>query len=125
MTHITDILDPIGRAAGMDGVMMCAFILALPAAEITLPLMIMGYSAGSVLAPIGGIADAAGILSDAGWTPVTAVCAMLFTLFHWPCSTTILTVYRETGKVRYAALSALIPTVIGYTLCVAVNLLLS
>ncbi len=125
MTHTVNVLDPIGRIAGMDGVMLCAFILALPASEITLPLMIMGYSAGGTLTPLGDVGDLLTIFSDAGWTPVTAVCAMLFTLIHWPCSTTILTVRRETGKIRYAILSAVIPTLIGYSMCTVVNLLFS
>ena len=123
LSWISRFLDPIGRLAGMDGVMMCAFILALPAAEIILPLALMGYSGASLAVfNLDGIAE---LLRNAGWTPVTAVCAVIFTLVHFPCSTTIITVKRETGSNFYAAMSAVIPTAVGYLLCVAVNLIFS
>ena len=122
MKHLTSLLDPIGRAAGMDGVMMCAFILALPAAEIIIPLMIMGYSADGMLASAEAVGDVISVFVSAGWDSVTVLCAIVFTLVHWPCSTTVITVKRETGSVKWAALSALIPTFMGYSLCVLINL---
>ena len=120
-SHITAALDPIGRAAGMDGVMMCAFVLAIPASEIILPLMIMGYCSGGVIAPLTGLGELPGFFASHGWSRTTAVCAVVFTLIHWPCSTTIITAYRETGSVKWTAATALIPTVIGYVLCVLIN----
>lgn len=122
MEHVMGWLEPIARLAGMDGVMLCAFVLALPAAEITVPLMLMGYGASGVLSEVSGSAEAVRILSEAGWSTLTAVCAIIFTLIHWPCSTTVITVYRETGSVRWTALSVLLPTVLGYLLCTAVAL---
>ena len=83
----------------------------------------MGYSGASLAVfNLDGIAE---LLRNAGWTPVTAVCAVIFTLVHFPCSTTIITVKRETGSNFYAAMSAVIPTAVGYLLCVAVNLIFS
>ena len=119
---LSRILDPIARPAGMDGVMLCAFVLALPAAEITVPLMMMSYTASGGISAVGEAATGF-FLTSAGWSPVTAVCAMVFTMLHWPCSTTVITVYKETGSFRYAAASVIIPTAVGYTLCVLLNLL--
>lgn len=123
LAYITGFLEPVGRLAGMDGVIMCAFILALPAAEIIVPLMMLGYSAGGNLAPVQSLSEMADIFCANGWTNITVICALIFTLVHWPCSTTIITVKRETGSVFWAALSVVIPTLIGYALCVAVNLI--
>jgi len=111
-------LEPVGRIMGLDGVTLCAFILAFPAAELILPLILLGYSG---LAPVSGNVSA--ILSANGWSSVTVVCAVVFTLVHFPCSTTVLTVKKETGSVKWAILSAAIPTVIGFLLCVAINAL--
>lgn len=121
--HMTRLLDPVGRIAGMDGVIMCAFILALPAAELILPLMLMGYSSSGFaqLSQFDGIGE---ILRHAGWTPVTVLCTVLFTLVHFPCSTTVITVKRESGSIFWAVMSAVIPTVMGFSLCVLLNLIL-
>ena len=121
LSHITAVLDPIGRAAGMDGVMMCAFILAIPASEIILPLMIMGYCSGGVIAPLAGLGELSGFFAAHGWSRMTAVCAIVFTLVHWPCSTTLITIYRETGSLKWTAAAVLIPTAIGYAMCVLIN----
>ena len=114
-------LDPVGRLAGMDGVLICAFLCALPAVEIMLPLAMMGYSGGG-MALEGAISE---IFTAGGWSNVTVLCVMVFTLFHFPCATTLMTIRRETGSVKWTLVSALLPTVIGYGLCVAVNLIFS
>jgi ferrous iron transport protein B len=103
--------------------MMCAFALALPAAEIIIPLMIMGYSAGGMLSSAETALDITEVFASAGWSWVTALCAVVFTLSHWPCSTTIITVKKETGSVKWAMFSAALPTAIGYGLCVLINLI--
>ena len=121
LSHITAVLDPIGRAACMYGVMMCAFILAIPASEIILPLMIMGYCSGGVIAPLAGLGELSGFFAAHGWSRMTAVCAIVFTLVHWPCSTTLITIYRETGSLKWTAAAVLIPTAIGYAMCVLIN----
>ena len=119
--HGARLLDPIGHFAGMDGVMMLAFILALPASEITLPLMLMGYSGTAISDGILCLDSIAPVVESAGWTPLTAVCAVIFTVAHFPCATTIITVKRETGSSLWAFLSAAIPTAVGYALCALIN----
>ena len=110
-------LDGPGRLLGMDGVILTAFLLSCPANELFLPLLLMGYLSTGVLAEPEDLAALGRLLTESGWTGLTAVCVLLFTLFHWPCTTTCLTVWRETGKVRWAAASAVIPTLLGGLLC--------
>ncbi|MGN0701244.1 MAG: ferrous iron transport protein B [Oscillospiraceae bacterium] len=116
---ITDFLDPAARFIGLDGVILTAFILGLPANEIVIPLIIMAYmEQGSIteLAP----AQLFELFSQNGWTPVTAICVVLFSLLHWPCSTSLLTVKKEAGGWRWAALAFVVPTVFGVILCALV-----
>lgn len=117
--HLTRFLDPVGRPAGMDGTLMLAFLFALPAAELMIPLALAGGTAVS----LSDTFDIPAAFAANGWGPVTAVCVLLFTLFHFPCATTLLTIKKETGSTGYTVLSAVLPTVLGYTLCVMVNLL--
>ena len=118
-SHLITLLDPIGRFAGMDGRIILAFIMAAPAAELALPLALAGVG------PSDGFleftADVTSAFDEMGWNTVTAVCVIIFTLFHFPCLTTLLTIRKETGSLRYTAISAVLPTVIGYSLCVIVN----
>ena len=121
LSHINEALDPFGRAIGLDGVIITAFILGFPANEIVLPIALVGYTSlgiGEALS-VGGISE---ILLGAGWTPSTAVCFILFSLFHFPCSTSLLTVYKETGSLKVTALSAVAPTVLGIALCFLVKI---
>ena len=117
--HLTRLLDPVGRFAGMDGTLMLAFLFALPAAELMLPLALAGGTAVS----LADTFDIPAAFAANGWGPVTAVCVLLFTLFHFPCATTLLTIKKETGSAGYTVLAAVIPTVIGYGLCVGVRVL--
>ncbi len=118
----SEFLDPLGRIMGLDGVLLLAFILGFPANEIVLPIAIMAYTGTSTLAELSSYAEMRAIFAANGWTGVTAVCVLLFTLFHFPCSTTLLTVKKETGSVKYTLLAAVIPTAVGFLLCTAVNL---
>ena len=124
LAHMTHTLDPIGRVLGIDGVILSAFILALPANEIMLPLAVMSYSASGILAETGGTAELAALLGGCGWTAKTAVCVLVFSLLHWPCSTTIITVKKETGSALAALASALLPTAVGALVCIIINLIL-
>ena len=117
--HLTRLLDPVGRFAGMDGTLMLAFLFALPAAELMLPLALAGGTAVS----LADTFDIPAAFAANGWGAQTAVCVLLFTLFHFPCATTLLTIKKETGSVGYTVLAAVIPTVIGYGLCVGVQML--
>ncbi len=112
-------LDPVGRLMGLDGAILLAFLLGFPANEIVLPILIMTYTAGGTLTELGLPALQTLLLAH-GWTPVTAVCMLLFCLFHWPCSTTCLTVRKETGSRRWTAVAVLLPTLLGALLCTAV-----
>jgi ferrous iron transport protein B len=118
-------LDPLGKLLGLDGVILMAFILGFPANEIVIPLMLMAYMSNSSVVRIDDISVIKQVLLDNGWTLKTAICTTVFTLFHWPCSTTVITVYKETKKLRYAVASVMIPTAVGYISCVLLNLLFS
>ena len=120
--QIADFLDPVGKIMGMDGVIILAFILGLPANEIVLPLAIMIYTAGGYVSGDVSVLTMSNIFAENGWTVATALSVAVFSLFHWPCSTTLITVFKETKSKRYTVLSALLPTIIGFLLCVLLNL---
>ena len=117
-------LDPLGRLLGLDGVILIAFILGFPANEIVVPIMIMSYLSQGSLTEFSSLADLQQLLLQQGWTWVTALCAILFSLMHWPCSTTLLTVYKETGSKKWTFAAFLIPTLCGALICFLVALLL-
>lgn len=123
LAHLTGALDPIGRVLGFDGVMLTAFILGIPASEIVMPIALIGYM-GMGLSEAMAAGDIAGLLISAGWTVKTGVCVIIFSLMHWPCATTLSTVYKETGSIRLTLLSAIAPTVPGVLLCILMNLIL-
>ena len=122
LSRLSGFLDPVGRIMGLDGVIILAFILGLPANEIVIPIIMMCYVSGSSLVGCASLPELKNLLVSNGWNTVTAINTVIFTVFHWPCSTTLLTVKKETGKARCAIAAALIPTVIGTVLCIAVNL---
>lgn len=112
----TGFLDPFAQLLGLDGVILAAFILGLPANEIVIPLIVMCYMAQGSLTEIS-VPELAQLLSANGWTWHTAVCTMLFSLMHWPCSTSLLTIRKEAGGWKWAAAAALIPTAAGMLIC--------
>ena len=118
LSCITGFFDPLGRLMGLDGVILAAFLLGFPANEIVLPIILMAYLQSSTLLEMSDPSALLGLLTSHGWTRMTAVCMILFCLFHWPCSTTVLTVKKETGSWRQAAVSILLPTVVGMGLCI-------
>lgn len=119
LTRCAAVLDPLGRAMGMDGVLLLAFVLGFPANEIVLPIAAMGYLAQGSLSDALGLAQMHALLTANGWTWTTAVSAVLFFLLHWPCSTTLWTIRRETGSAKWTLLAALLPTALGMALCTA------
>lgn len=123
LSVMSSALDPIGRFMGLDGVILVAFILGFPANETVIPLMIMAYAASGTLTDQTGLAETFNLFAANGWTPVTAVNVILFSLMHWPCSTTLITIKKETGSIKWTLLSVIIPTVCGAALCIIVNLL--
>ena len=115
-------LDPVGVFLGLDGAILLGFLLGLPANEIVLPVILMIYgAAGSLCEVSAGTMEL--LLRTQGWTAWTAGAVMLFCLFHWPCSTTLLTIRKETGRWRWAALAALLPTACGLACCLLLRLL--
>ena len=122
LRHCAAALDPVARVFGMDGVILMAFLLGMPANEIVIPIAVMAYTATGSLAEVG-TATLRNILLANGWTGTTALCTLLFALMHWPCTTTLLTVRKETGSAAYTALAALLPTVCGLLCCLIVNAL--
>ena len=123
LTRLSALLDPLGLLLGLDGAILLGFLLGLPANEIVLPVILMIYGASGTLAEPSSAAELGLLLRAQGWTAWTAGAVMLFSLFHWPCSTTLLTIRRETGSLRWAALAALLPTVCGLLCCLLLRLL--
>lgn len=119
LERLVQIFNPLGCALGMNGVILLSFCLALPANELVIPVILMAISGEGSLS---NACDPA-ILLTSGWTWKTAVCTMVFTLFHWPCSTTLLTVYKETKSAAKTAAAFLLPTAVGCMLCLMLNLL--
>ena len=114
---ISGFLEPFGRFIGLDGVILMAFILAFPANEIVLPIILMAYLQNTALVPMDDMSGLASLLAAHGWTLRTVICMSVFTLFHWPCSTTCLTIRKETGSLKWTVAAFLLPTAIGVLLC--------
>ncbi len=123
LASVTGVLDPFARLLGLDGVILTAFILGFPANEIILPIILMAYLQTGTLVEMTDPAALFTLLTANGWTGKTALCMMLFCLFHWPCSTTCLTIRKETGSWKWTAAAAALPTALGILLCAAVNLI--
>ena len=102
---------------GLDGYILTAFILGIPANEIVLPIILMSYMANGTLVDIEDLTNIGNILKQNGWTIITAINVMIFTLLHFPCGTTLLTIKKETGKWKWTVLSFILPTACGIILC--------
>ncbi len=110
-------LDPFARIIGLDGKILFAFILGIPANEIVLPVILMSYLSNGTLMNIEENSSIYNILVQNGWTILTGINVMIFTLLHFPCTTTLLTIQKETGKFKWTLLAFLLPTVCGIALC--------
>lgn len=117
LMHCASALDPFASLFGLNGVILMAFLLGLPANEIVLPIILMAYLNQSVLTAPGSLPALKDLLTAQGWTPITAACTILFTLLHWPCATTLLTIRKETGSLKWTLLAFLLPTAFGLLLC--------
>ena len=122
LKYFCDFLDPLGKAVGMDGCILAAFILGFPANEIVIPLMIMTYMGTSTLSEPESTAALGEILKNNGWTYVTALCVIVFCLVHFPCGTTCRTIYKETKSIKWTAVSVLLPTIAGLSICFLISL---
>ncbi|WP_258359157.1 nucleoside recognition domain-containing protein [Moorella sulfitireducens] len=123
IAHLTGWLQPLGKTVGLDGYILLAFVLGLPANEIVLPILLMSYLSTGMLTEVDSLAALGEILVGNGWTWVTALNVMLFSLLHWPCGTTLLTIYKETKSLKWPLLAAVIPTAMGLAACFLVKLL--
>ena len=124
LNYIANFLDPFANLMGLDGYILTAFILALPANEIVLPIILMSYMAGGNLVKIEDIASISNILINNGWTILTAINVMLFSLMHFPCSTTLISIKKETGSWKWAVLAFAIPTVCGIINCIITTVII-
>lgn len=123
LQHISLFLDPFAHLMGLDGVILLAFLLGFPANEIVVPIMIMAYLANGSMTDIGDLAVLKELFVNNGWTWVTAICTLMFSLVHFPCATTLLTIRKETQSWKWTAVSFLLPTILGILLCMGINLL--
>lgn len=120
LQYAADLLDPFGQFIGLDGVIVLAFILGFPANETVIPIIIMSYLSAGTLTDYAGYEELFRVLQAHGWTQLTVICMIIMTVLHFPCSTTCLTIKKETGSFKWTLLSMLIPTAIGISICAAV-----
>lgn len=123
LTHIANFFDPFAKIMGLDGYILTAFILGLPANEIVLPIILMSYMQTGVLVDLEDTYSIGQILIQNGWTLITGINVMIFTLLHFPCSTTLMTIKKETGKWKWSIIGFLLPTVCGFIICICTNLI--
>lgn len=123
LLHVSNFLNPFASMLGMDGIILLAFILGFPANEIVMPIIIMSYMATGNLTDFTNLADLKLLLVNNRWTITTAISVMIFSLMHWPCSTTCLTIKKETKSNKWTFISILIPTICGIIICTVLNLL--
>jgi len=117
LSHCAGFLDPFARLIGLDGYILMAFILGFPANEIVVPIIIMSYMATGSLLELDSLSQLKELLLDNGWSWLTAICMMLFCLMHWPCSTSCLTIIKESGSWKWTGLAFIIPTLAGIVIC--------
>lgn len=125
LSAVSGFFDPFAKLFGLDGAILFAFILGIPANEIVIPLIMMTYLSTGAISEYESIVQLKDIFIQNGWTIKTAICTCLFTMMHWPCATTLMTIKKETGSVQYTILSFLIPALCGFSVCAITNLILS
>ena len=121
LSHCADFLNPFARLMSFDGYIIMAFILGFPANEIVIPIILMSYMSAGSLTGFENLAGLRDILVGNGWTRTTALCVIIFTLFHFPCGTTCLTIKKETRSIKWTVAAIVIPTLIGIVLCMCVT----
>ena len=117
----TNFLDPFAHLLGLDGVILMAFLLGFPANEIVIPIMIMGYMSLGYITDINSALELKKLFINNGWTTTTAICVMAFSLLHFPCMTTLLTIRKETGKNKWMIFSFIVPLIISMLVCLFIN----
>lgn len=117
LSYCTDFLDPFGRLIGLDGVILMAFIIGFPANETVIPIIIMAYTASGTLTDYTSLDQLYLLFTQNDWSIITAVCMIILCIMHFPCSTTCLTIKKETGSIKWTLAAMLLPTVMGLLLC--------
>lgn len=117
LSYVANLLDPIANFIGLDGFILLAFILGFPANEIVIPILLMSYLATGSMIELDSFVELGQVLRDNGWTYLTALNVMLFSLMHWPCTTTLMTIRKETGSRKWTFVGFLLPTAFGFIVC--------
>lgn len=125
LNHFTNILDPFGKLIGLDGTIISSFILGIPANEIVIPIALMSYLNTNLISNFDNINALKTIFIDNGWTIKTAICTILFSIMHFPCATTLLTIKKEIKSIWWTFLSFIIPTITGIIICFIISNLLN
>ena len=123
LSMFSSLLEPLGSIMGLSGAILAAFLLGIPANEIVIPILLLYYSQSGMLVESSGIVELGEILRNNGWTIITALCAILFSLNHFPCATTLWTIAKETKSVKWTTVSFLLPTLVGVVICVLINMI--
>ena len=121
ISYATNFLDPFARILGMDGIILAAFILGFPANEIVIPIMIMLYTNTGVLTDADSLSQMLSLFTANGWTITTALCVIVFYLMHFPCSTTCISIYKETKSLKWTLVSFFTPLLCGFLLCFIIS----
>lgn len=123
LNYVTSLFRPLGEFMGMDGETLSAFFLGIPANEIVLPITLMSYLGAGEMVSIENTTIIGEILKNNGWTSLTAICYIIFSVVHFPCATALLTIYKETKSFKWSVLAFVIPTVLGVVLCGLINII--
>ena len=123
LSIVYEFLDPFASIFGLDGVILTAFILGFPANEIVIPIIIMAYMGNTSLTEMESINSLKALLINNGWTIQTALSVIIFSLMHWPCSTTCLTIKKETGSIKWTVISIIVPVICGLSICGILNII--
>lgn len=121
LQYCTNFFEPFGRAIGLDGVIVMAFILGFPANETVIPVMVMAYMSTGTLTDFSSYTELQNLLISNGWTPITAICTIIMCLCHFPCSTTCLTIKKETNSIKWTIFSIIMPTLVGIFFCFLIS----
>ena len=117
LSYCSEFLDPFAKLLGLDGVILMAFILGFPANEIVIPIIIMSYLCTGALTDFSSLEELRLLLTQHGWTWLTAICTMLFSLMHFPCGTTCWTINKETRSLKWTVIAFVLPTIVGMVIC--------
>jgi len=123
ISYMSDFFDPLGKTIGLDGVLIVSFILGIPANEIVLPIAMMIYMSQGTLSEITDLTFFGQLLEANGWTMLTAINMMVFTLMHWPCATTLLSIKKESGSWFWSFIAFVGPTIMGMAVCGLISIL--